>query len=252
MTRADTYFYEGNKMKDIQKRELKIAEVKTREADNGKRMIEGLIPYNQRSEYMGFYEFITPTAFNKTIADGADVRAFQNHDTTRLLGRVKNGSLRLRSDGIGLHIECDLPDTSYGDDVYNLIRDGYNTGMSFGFTTIQDRWERQEIDGRLEDVCYLLEVRLFEVSFCVSFPAYEATNSQARSIRMILEDINAIKPEDLSDEEKQVINTKLRELIPEVEEPAPAEPTPAETITEAESEQERQLDAFLNELRNKE
>ena len=104
-------------MKDIQRRELKITDVTTREAENGKRMIEGMIPYNQRSEYMGFYEFITPSAFNKTIADGADVRAFQNHDTTRLLGRVKNGSLRLRSDEFGLHIECDLPDTSYGEDV---------------------------------------------------------------------------------------------------------------------------------------
>ena len=239
-------------MKDIQRRELKITDVTTREAENGKRMIEGMIPYNQRSEYMGFYEFITPSAFNKTLADGADVRAFQNHDTTRLLGRVKNGSLRLRSDEFGLHIECDLPDTSYGEDVYNLIRDGYNTGMSFGFTTLQDRWEQQEIEGRMVDVCYLLEVRLYEVSFCVSFPAYEATNSQARNIRSIIDDINAIKPEDLSEEDRQALNTKLRELIPEVEEPAPAEPTPAETITEAESEQERQLDAFLNELRNKE
>ena len=252
MIRADTYYYEELKMKDIQRRELKITDVTTREAENGKRMIEGMIPYNQRSEYMGFYEFITPSAFNKTLADGADVRAFQNHDTTRLLGRVKNGSLRLRSDEFGLHIECDLPDTSYGEDVYNLIRDGYNTGMSFGFTTLQDRWEQQEIEGRMVDVCYLLEVRLYEVSFCVSFPAYEATNSQARNIRSIIEDINAIKPEDLSEEDRQALNTKLRELIPEVEEPAPAEPTPAETITEAESEQERQLDAFLNELRNKE
>lgn len=252
MTRADTYYYEELKMKDIQRRELKITDVTTREAENGKRMIEGMIPYNQRSEYMGFYEFITPSAFNKTLADGADVRAFQNHDTTRLLGRVKNGSLRLRSDEFGLHIECDLPDTSYGEDVYNLIRDGYNTGMSFGFTTLQDRWEQQEIEGRMVDVCYLLEVRLYEVSFCVSFPAYEATNSQARNIRSIIDDINAIKPEDLSEDDRQALNTKLRELIPEVEEPAPAEPTPAETITEAESEQERQLDAFLNELRNKE
>ena len=252
MIRADTYYYEELKMKDIQRRELKITDVTTREAENGKRMIEGMIPYNQRSEYMGFYEFITPSAFNKTLADGADVRAFQNHDTTRLLGRVKNGSLRLRSDEFGLHIECDLPDTSYGEDVYNLIRDGYNTGMSFGFTTLQDRWEQQEIEGRMVDVCYLLEVRLYEVSFCVSFPAYEATNSQARNIRSIIDDINAIKPEDLSEEDRQALNTKLRELIPEVEEPAPAEPTPAETITEAESEQERQLDAFLNELRNKE
>ena len=240
-------------MKEYQKRELKASEIQIRELEDGKRVIEGLIPYNSRSEWMGFYEYITPTAFNKTIADGADVRALWNHDTTKLLGRVKNNSLRLRSDDIGLHIECDLPQTSYAEDVYNLIRDNYNTGLSFGFSTIQDRWD-EEVDetGKTVPVCHLIEVRLYEVSFCVSFPAYEATDSEARNIRSILEDLKGIKPETLSDEERQAIDKTLRELIPEAEEPAPVEPTPAVTNTEVESEYERQLDAFLDELRAKE
>ena len=240
-------------MKEYQKRELKASEGQIRELEDGKRIIEGLIPYNSRSEWMGFYEYITPTAFNKTIADGADVRALWNHDTTKLLGRVKNHSLRLRSDEVGLHIECDLPQTSYAEDVYNLIRDNYNTGLSFGFSTIQDRWDEMvDETGKTVPVCYLIEVRLFEVSFCVSFPAYEATDSEARNIRSILEDLKGIKPETLSDEERQAIDKTLRELIPEAEEPAPVEPTPAVTNTEVESEYERQLDAFLDELKAKE
>lgn len=234
--------------KEIKTRELKVNDLQIRELEDGRRVIEGMIPYNQRSEWMGFYEYITPTAFNKTIADGADVRALWNHDTTKLLGRVKNGSLRLRSDEMGLHIECDLPKTSYAEDVYNLIREGYNNGLSFGFTTIQDRWETQEEDGRRFDVCYLLEVRLYEVSFCVSFPAYEGTDSEARNIRSILEDIRKLKPEDLSDEERQAINTSLRELLPD-EEPAPAEDTAAAESTAAAEEQARQLDRFLADLK---
>lgn len=239
--------------KEMQTREIKVTDLQIRELEDGKRVIEGLIPYNSRSEWMGFYEYITPTAFNKTIADGSDVRALWNHDTTKLLGRVKNGSLRLRSEEDGLHMECDLPKTSYAEDVYNLIREGYNTGMSFGFTTIQDKWEEQTDEtGRSVPVCYLIEVRLFEVSFCVSFPAYEATDSEARNIRSILDEIKAIKPETLSDEERQAVNNTLRELLPNAEEPAPEEPTEAVTNTEAESEQERQLDEFLASLRNKE
>ena len=238
--------------KDIQTREIKVNDLQIRELEDGKRVIEGLIPYNSRSEWMGFYEYITPTAFNKTLADGADVRALWNHDTTKILGRVKNGSLRLRSEEDGLHIECDLPQTSYAEDVYNLIRGGYNNGLSFGFTTIQDRWEQQEEDGRSFDVCYLIEVRLYEVSFCVSFPAYEGTDSEARNLRSILDDIKRIKPEELSDEERQAINTTLRELLPNEEEPAPGDPTPAAKSTEVEIEQERQLDEFLASLKNKE
>ena len=233
--------------KEIQKRELKVSDVQIRELDNGKRMIEGLIPYNQRSEDMGFFEYITPSAFNKTLADGADVRAFQNHDPSKLLGRVKNGSLRLRSDEFGLHIECDLPETEYARDAYNLIRDGYNTGMSFGFVTVQDRWEQQEIDGRVRDVCYLLEVRLFEVSFCVSFPAYEGTNSKTRNIRTILDEIRNYDLTTLTDDERKEYESTIREL----NKPDADLPTPAEEITEAERRLDKQLDELLS-LTNKE
>lgn len=236
--------------KDMIKRELKVSELQVRELDDGKRVIEGLIPYNQRSEWMGFYEYITPTAFNKTLADGADVRAFWNHDTTKLLGRVKNGSLRLRSDEFGLHMECDLPNTSYAEDVYNLIRGGYNTGMSFGFTTIQDRWEDKEEDGKIVPVCYLLEVRLFEVSFCVSFPAYEGTNSEARSIRSILDEIKTISPDNLSAEEITEIRNTLRELTPEEPQPESEPNTSAGEPTEAERKLDAQLDELLNEFKS--
>lgn len=236
--------------KKIETREIKVNDIQIRELEDGKRVIEGMIPYNSRSEWMGFFEYIEPTAFNKTLADGSDVRALWNHDTTKLLGRVKNGSLRLRSEDDGLHIECDLPKTSYAEDVYNLIREGYNNGLSFGFTTIKDKWGIEEVEGREVEVCHLIEVRLFEVSFCVSFPAYEATDSEARNIRSILDDISKIRPEDLSEEERQAINTSLRGLVPEEEsKPALTEDTSAGEPTEAAEEQERQLDEFLADLR---
>lgn len=237
-------------MKEIIKRDLKVNDIQVRELEDGKRVIEGMIPYNQRSEWMGFYEYITPTAFNKTLADGADVRAFWNHDTTKLLGRVKNGSLRLRSDEVGLHIECDLPATTYAEDVYSLIREGYNTGMSFGFTTIQDKWDNQEENGKMVPVCHLIEVRLFEVSFCVSFPAYEGTQSEARSIRSIIDEIKTMKPEDLSDEDRTALMNTLRELTPEEPQPETEPVTPAAESTEAERELETQLDDLLNEFKS--
>ena len=136
---------------------------------------------------MGFYEYITPTAFNKTLSDGADVKALWNHDSSKLLARVKNGSLILRNQDDGLYCEAILPDTSYARDAYNLIKDEYVQTMSFGFTPIQERVEIE--DGN--EVRYLTETKLSEISFGVPFPAYESTDSVARSIRGI--DINKLE-----------------------------------------------------------
>lgn len=228
--------------KEIQTRELKLAEVKLRENENGTRTIEGLIPYNSRSEDMGWYEYITPSAFTKTLSDGADVRALFDHESSKLLGRVKNGSLRLRSDDFGLHIECDLPQTTYAEDAYNLISNDYNRGMSFGFVPIKERWETENIDGEERDVCYLLEVRLLEVSFCVSFPAYEGTTSSARDLLSALRNVSK---DSLSEEERSLINEKLRELQPE---PAPVTEAVPDTSADVEKEQEAQLQAFIDSL----
>lgn len=155
--------------------------VNLEEGSDGKQRLVGLIPYNKRSEFMGFYEYITPTAFNKTLSDGADVKALWDHDSAKVLGRVKNGSLILRSEEEGLYCEAILPDTSYAKDAYNLIKDDYVQTMSFGFVPIQERVEIEE--GR--EARYLTETKLVEISFGVPFPAYESTDSVARSIRGI-------------------------------------------------------------------
>ena len=171
-------------MKNIRHIDIRT-EIELREEENKPRTIVGKIPFNSRSVDMGFVEVITPTAFSKTLSDGADVKALYAHDSAKVLGRTKNGTLRLTPDADGLVCECDLPDTSYARDVYELIRRGDVTTMSFGFYPVKVRQEIE--DGKAVD--YLLEVRLIEVSFAVAFPAYEATSSEAREVRGI--DLNA-------------------------------------------------------------
>lgn len=231
--------------KEILTREFKVP-VETREKEDGKRTIAGCIPFNSRSEDMGFYEYIAPTAFNKTLKDGADVRALMNHETSKIIGRVKNGTLRLSTDDKGLQIECDLPDTTYAKDAYVLIRDGYCTGMSFGFTVEKEEWQKEQEDDR--DVRILKEVRLLEVSFVVAFPAYEATDSSARSIRSL---VSSMKHENLSEADAEEIKKTieiLRSYLPEEKPVEVRESTPAVIDTEA-VELNRQLNEFLAELR---
>ena len=190
--------------------------VELKQGEDGKQRLIGLIPYNKRSEYLGFYEYITPTAFNKTLSDGADVKALWDHDSSKVLGRVKNNSLLLRSQEDGLYCEAILPDTSYARDAYNLIKDGYVQTLSFGFTPIQERVEIE--DGN--EVRYLTETKLSEISFGVPFPAYESTDSVARSLRGIdlnkLENIlgkDALTEGDVSEITNTI--TQLNSMLPE-------------------------------------
>jgi len=223
--------------KELIRRDFKVGQSQIREMEDGKRTIEGFIPYNSRSEYMGFFEYISPTAFNKTLADGADVRCLYNHDDSKLLGRVKNGSLRLESREDGLHIECDLPDTSYAEDAYNLIRGGYNNGLSFGMYILKEDYGEE--DG--VETHILREVRLLEVSFAVSFPAYEATGSKARSL---IEELS-----DCSEEELKEIYKKAGELLPK-EETKPVDETDTSVAKNTEdAERDKQLDSYLAELK---
>ncbi len=89
----------------------------------------------------GFVEIVKRSAFKTSMKGGEDIFAFVEHDNTKILGRRSNGTLRLVDDRRGLHVECDLPPTSYGKDLAVSIDRGDIRGMSFSFTTVTDSWE---------------------------------------------------------------------------------------------------------------
>jgi HK97 family phage prohead protease len=156
---------------------LTAREAKPAGGSTPKKMIVGLIPYNSKSVSLGgFYEIISPGAFRETMQKGADVKALFAHDIARPLGRVKNGSLLLKDTSQGLECTVMLPQTSYAEDLYQLIKRGDVNTMSFGFNQAKTR---EESKGG-EIISYLVNVNLLEVSFGVVFPAYEDTTSQAR------------------------------------------------------------------------
>ncbi|HPQ11600.1 MAG TPA: HK97 family phage prohead protease, partial [Bacillota bacterium] len=150
------------------------SELKAEQTD-GKRKLFGFIPYNKRSVDMyGIYEEIAPGAFKKSISE-RNVVALVNHDATKVLGSLGAGTLRFDDRDDGLYIEVDLPDTTYARDAYEVIARGDIKTMSFGFQPIITE-TRSEAG---VDIVTLKEVKLFEVSFMVAFPAYEDTTSVA-------------------------------------------------------------------------
>lgn len=144
-----------------------------------RRELVGLIPYNTRSVNLGgYFEIISPGAFKETLKAGIDVKALFAHDIARPLGRVKNGTLFLKDTAEGLSCTVLLPQTTYAEDLYQLVRRGDVTTLSFGFNTAKTREAKEGGD----TISYLLQVNLIEVSFGVVFPAYDATTTEARKV----------------------------------------------------------------------
>lgn len=133
--------------------------------------------FNTRAEIGGqFVEVIAPGAFRDAI-NGADVRALIDHDSGRVIGRTKAGTLRLEEDDMGLSVEIDLPDTTDGRDLAVQLERGDISGMSFGFRVTHDEWDET---GDMP-VRTIRAVELFEVS-AVAFPAYGDTSIALRSL----------------------------------------------------------------------
>ena len=181
--------------------------IETRENENNEKWIVGLIPYNSKSQNLNpngkpFFEVIEKTAFNKTLGDGAEVRALFSHDETKVLGTTKNNTLILTNTEEGLLCECLVPNTSWGNDTWEIIKRGDITTMSFGFIPYQVKWT--------DNIKYLQSVRLFEVSFCVASPAYEETNSMI-SLRSLIDE--EIEIEKININEVKELIEKLQNLI---------------------------------------
>ena len=137
------------------------------------------------------------------------------HDVTKILGSSQAGTLRMHSEEDGLHFEVDLPNTTDGNDAFELIKRGDCRTLSFGFIPIKTQWTEIDSDHDLRE---LVEVKLLEISVCVAFPAYPEGNTNVRSFfkkcGTDFDEVNAIlKREQLSEEDK----TKLRAVVDNLE-----------------------------------
>lgn len=156
---------------------LRGIEQRAQEKD-GKKIITGFIPYNSRSVDFGwgFFEIMAPGCFKKTIKDKNEVRAFHNHNDSEVLGNTKSGTLELNDTNEGLEVVCELPNTSYANDLYEVIKRGDCRTMSFGMYVVKCEYEDKP-NG--ETIRTIKEAALDEVSFGVAYPAYPETDSGA-------------------------------------------------------------------------
>lgn len=139
---------------------------------------------------MVIQEQVGENAFNDT--DLSDVIFQYNHEG-RVFARIKNGTLTVGPDKKGLAITADLGGTTIGEQLFEEIRGGYTTQMSYGYTVNGAEWSKRELeDGRILELRTITSIdKVYDVS-AVSIPANDATTISVRNLSDgVIEEIKA-------------------------------------------------------------
>jgi uncharacterized protein len=202
-----------NKTKEIRALPTTI-EIRATEGDDAKRTITGAIKYDTDSADMRDWygdtivEQVASGAFTESLSQRGVVGLW-SHDTGQVLGNTKSGTLRVFDGAKELRFELDIPNTSAGNDAWELIQRGDVDGVSFGMRVTKDKWSTEKRGDLKIYKRSILNAELFEIS-PVAFPAYPANEvtAEARS----LEEFKALEARTAIESEKEKILMEL-ELI---------------------------------------
>ena len=236
-------------MKTKEIRSIKLENVSANE-DSGTRYIYGKIPYNTKSQkmYIGYsdcrFEKLDRNVFHKTLGDKSNVFANFSHDPNKILGSTKSNTLELEDKEDGLYIRCKVPNTSWGNDTWEVISRGDVTTMSFEF--IPYDW----VDNVVEDTVTLRSAKLEAVAFCVAEPAYLETDSYAsfRKRNIDLEKLSEAIDEGKVTEDVKKLAKTLNDLIAKEEERVKEE----EAKEKEKKEEKKEPEAELEEVKEEE
>lgn len=132
-------------------------------------------PYRMFSyDGVDYFEQIDRDAL--TAADMSDVLFLYNHEGM-VYARISNGTLTVSPNERGLYVRADLGKTEAARQMYEAIKEGMVTQMSWAFT-IGDDGDSYDEDSHTRTISRVAKV--FDVS-AVSMPANPATDISARS-----------------------------------------------------------------------
>lgn len=165
------------KDRKLERRFVAVRAFEAREKEESKTLRGYALTWGEVAEpWPGLRESFEPGAFSEFLAGSPDVFACYQHDTSQLLGRTSSGTFRLAEDETGLAFELDLPDTTLGRDVAELVRRGDLRGVSICF-----RAEEETISEEPDHLRRVVHrASLYEISI-VTDPAYRETSVGFRS-----------------------------------------------------------------------
>lgn len=129
-----------------------------------------------------FREVVKRETWIRAIENNPNIKFFYNHKPYFELGE----SAELRAEPQGVFLYATLKESEKG--LYNAVKDGLISGMSFGFRALKDSWSN---NGGFKQRT-IEDMKLLEVSILDTTPAYNNTSAEVRSL-YIPQDISIMK-----------------------------------------------------------
>lgn len=165
------------------------------EGEDSRVVVGYAIVFNQRSRVLydkskkkSFVEIIEPRAVTVDMLNDCDIKFLFNHDNNCLLGRntFGYGSFEYEIDDYGVKFKLELPNTSLGNDVLELVKRGDLSGCSFAFTYDKEGVvDEKKKDENLRTVVKIAQVQDFSI---VVDPAYWGTFVSSRAFEEPIEE----------------------------------------------------------------
>ena len=123
-----------------------------------------------------FVEQISPKTFQRALEKSDNILCLLNHETSRVLGSTKQGSIELFEDNIGLRAICKITDG----EVIEKAKKGKLRGWSLGFEALKEHEESLEngLKRRFVDEMNLVEVSIIDEH---KIPCYVSTSIETRA-----------------------------------------------------------------------
>lgn len=157
-------------------------EVRAEESEGGSIITGRPIVYESATDMGYFTEIIERGALDN--ANLTDVRFLVNHDVSRIplaRSRRNNGNSTMQmivdDSGMNIRVKLDTENNAEARALYSAVQRGDISGMSFMFSIEREEWadiESEHPVRRIKEIGSVVEVS------AVTFPAYDATEIQAR------------------------------------------------------------------------
>lgn len=183
---------------DLEYRFMKVNALEERD-ENGvisdRMVIEGYAVLFDEPQTYQYGNTTYTEQINRGALDNTDMKRtvlrYNHDDSVMALARVKNGSLVLSVDEVGLRVWAELLDTQTNRDLYKSIKNGLIDEMSFAFTVARDgdKWTYEDdytkVTREITAIDTLYDVSVVDTGF------YEKTSVYARA----LDHVDALKEE---------------------------------------------------------
>lgn len=202
------------KLNEREYRDFILAVVPSEDQAEEKMIVRGYAStFNQPYTLWEDDEFVVQEQVDSKAFDNADLSdvIFQYNHEGRVFARISNGTLSAGPDEVGLAIEAELGGTDIGKQLFQEIKGGYTTKMSYGYTVNGSEWEERKLeDGRTLELRTVTSInKVYDVS-AVSIPANNATSISVRNLSDgVIAEVRAERLKAL-ELEREKLRTKLR------------------------------------------